>query len=147
MSDLLQALQTPRRREILRLIWEEELAAGEIHRAMRDSVTFGAVSQHLRKLEAAGAVSCRRDGRTRYYQACPEVLGALRPWLESMWDSALYELKLQAELDAARRGPTSHMDDKKKPPTKKSQINKQARKPTKKRAKNKTATKKKRTKG
>ncbi len=27
--DVFQALQTPRRREILRLLWDEELAAGE----------------------------------------------------------------------------------------------------------------------
>ena len=39
----LAALASPRRREILRLIWRDERAAGEIHAAMPD-VTFGAVS-------------------------------------------------------------------------------------------------------
>jgi DNA-binding transcriptional ArsR family regulator len=98
------ALGTPRRREILRLIWREERSAGEIHRALAD-VTFGAVSQHLRVLEEAGLVERRRQGRHRYYRARHEHLGPFRDWLESMWDGALYRLKLRAELEEARRGP------------------------------------------
>ena len=104
MSALLRALNTPRRREILRLVWDGERAAGEIHRAF-DDVTFGAVSQHLRVLEDAGLVQSRTEGRNRYYRARKEELGALREWLESTWDSALDRLALQAELEAARRGP------------------------------------------
>ena len=104
MDALLRALGTPRRREILRLVWEEERTAGEIHRAFED-VTFGAVSQHLRVLEEAGLVRCRRAGRHRYYGARKEELGPLRGWLESMWDSALHRLGVLAELEAARRGP------------------------------------------
>src|SRR5262245_13701292 len=49
MQALLHALATPRRREILRLVWDAERPAGEIHAALGD-VTFGAVSQHLRVL-------------------------------------------------------------------------------------------------
>ena len=33
---LLQAIASPRRREILRLLWNEEQTAGAIHRAMPD---------------------------------------------------------------------------------------------------------------
>jgi DNA-binding transcriptional ArsR family regulator len=40
---VLAALASPRRREILRLVWDHEMAAGSIHAAMPD-VTFGAVS-------------------------------------------------------------------------------------------------------
>lgn len=101
---MLQAVATPRRREILRLSWDRERSAGEIHRALGD-VTFGAVSQHLKVLESAGLVSARREGRRRFYRARPEALGPLREWLESTWDAALYRLKLRAELEAARRGP------------------------------------------
>jgi hypothetical protein len=36
---VLSAVASPRRREILRLVWTEELSAGDIHRAMPD-VTF-----------------------------------------------------------------------------------------------------------
>ena len=104
MLPILHALSTPRRREILRLVWRSERSAGEIHRALGD-VTFGAVSQHLRRLEGAGLVKVRRHGRQRLYAARRAALGALGPWLESMWEDALYRLKLAAELESARRGP------------------------------------------
>jgi DNA-binding transcriptional ArsR family regulator len=98
------ALGAPRRREILRLLRGGERRAGEIHRALPD-VTFGAVSQHLRVLADAGLVSVRAEGRERVYREVPEALGPLRAWLESMWDDALYRLRLAAELEAGRRGP------------------------------------------
>ena len=101
---MLEALASPRRREILRLCWREERSAGELHRALGD-VTFGAVSQHLRVLDEAGLVTCTRDGRRRLYRARRDALGPLRRWLESHWDDALYHLKLHAELEEARRGP------------------------------------------
>jgi DNA-binding transcriptional ArsR family regulator len=104
VSALLRALDAPRRRAILRLVWDGERSAGEIHRAFGD-VTFGAVSQHLRVLEDAGLVARRSAGRHRYYRARREELGALAAWLESMWDSALGRLAEEAELEAARRGP------------------------------------------
>ena len=104
MASLLQALGPPRRREILRLVWQGERTAGEIHRALGD-VTFGAVSQHLRALEAASLLRARRDGRHRYYAARKDGLGPLAAWLESTWDDALYRLKLRAELEESRRGP------------------------------------------
>lgn len=103
-ADPIAALGAPRRREILRLLRTGERSAGEIHRALPD-VTFGAVSQHLRILAEAGLVAVRPEGRVRFYRGQPERLGALRPWLESTWDDALYRLKLAAELEAGRRGP------------------------------------------
>jgi len=99
-----RAIASPRRREILRLIWRQELSAGAIHRAMPD-VTFGAVSLQLRVLDTAGLVEARADGRRRYYRARPAALGDAAPWLEQMWNDALWRLKLQAELDETRRGP------------------------------------------
>jgi len=104
MEPILRALATPRRREILRLLWDRERTAGQIHRALGD-VTFGAVSQHLRVLAETGLVQGRRDGRSRLYRARPQDLGPFREWLEETWDSALYRLKLRAELEEARRGP------------------------------------------
>ena len=104
--DVFQALQTPRRREILRMIWNEELSAGEITRRQPE-VTFGAVSQHLRILEQAGLVSTRKEGTFHYYAAQKENFGVLRKYFEELWDSALYRLKIQAELEQARRGPRS----------------------------------------
>lgn len=107
MHTPIASIASPRRREILRLVWREERAAGDIHRAF-DDVTFGAVSQHLRVLEADGLIDVRVDGRRRYYRARREALGPLAAMLESMWGDALYRLKLRAELEEGRRGPTSH---------------------------------------
>jgi DNA-binding transcriptional ArsR family regulator len=107
--DMLQAgtfdaLASPRRREILRLVWNEERRAGDISAAMPD-VTFGAVSLHLKSLERAGLLQSRRDGQCRYYQARRAALGPVAEALEAMWDDALWKLKLAAELEESRRGP------------------------------------------
>ena len=101
---VLDAIASPRRREILRLVWNEELSSGEIHRAMTD-VTFGAVSLQLRALLEAGLVEARTEQRNRYYRARREALGPVAEMLERMWDDALWKLKLAAELEETRRGP------------------------------------------
>jgi DNA-binding transcriptional ArsR family regulator len=103
-TQLLRTVASPRRREILRLIWREERTAGDIHRAMPD-VTFGAVSLQLRALTAAGLVELRAHGRNRLYRAKPEALGPVGQMLEAMWADALWRLKLHAELVDTRRGP------------------------------------------
>jgi DNA-binding transcriptional ArsR family regulator len=106
MNSLIQALNAPRRQEILRLVWDQERTVGDIHRAFGD-LTVGAVSQHLRVLKEAGLVTSRGDRQRRLYAARKEELGPFRQWLEDTWDSALYRLKIRAELEEARRGPRS----------------------------------------
>lgn len=101
---VLDAIASPRRREILRLVWNQEQSAGAIHRAMPD-VTFGAVSLQLRALMDAGLVEARAERRNRFYRARREALGPAAEMLERMWDDALWKLKLQAELEESRRGP------------------------------------------
>ena len=103
-SSVLAAIASPRRREILRLVWREELSAGDIARAMPD-VTFGAVSLQLRSLADAGLVELRADKQQRFYRARREALGPVGAMLERMWDDALWKLKLVAELEQSRRGP------------------------------------------
>lgn len=98
------AVASPRRREILRLTWIRELAAGEIHRAM-PGVTFGAVSLHLRALAEMGLVDARADGRFRRYRANREALGPLAAELEQMWADKVWRLQALAEMEHARRGP------------------------------------------
>jgi DNA-binding transcriptional ArsR family regulator len=104
MDAVLSAVASPRRREILRLLWDQELQAGAIHAAMPD-VTFGAVSLHLRTLAQAGLVDLRAEGRQRFYRARREQLGPVGQVLEGMWSDALWRLKLHAELEHSRRGP------------------------------------------
>ena len=101
---LLSAIASPRRREILRLLWNEELSAGAINAAFPD-VTFGAVSLQLRALARAGLVTVRPAGRHRYYRVQRERLGPVGALLEQMWADALWRLKLQAEFESTRRGP------------------------------------------
>ena len=101
---VIAAIASPRRQEILRLVWTTERPAGEIAASMPD-VTFGAVSLHLRALQEAGLLDVRQVHRHRYYRARPQALGPMRRVLEQMWDDALWRLKLQAELEQTRRGP------------------------------------------
>ena len=103
-TSVLAAIASPRRREILRLVWDEERSAGDIHRALGD-VTFGAVSLQLRALGRAGAVVRRVEGRHRFYRADRRTLASVAALLESMWNDALWKLKLEAELEQTRRGP------------------------------------------
>jgi DNA-binding transcriptional ArsR family regulator len=101
---VLHAIASPRRREILRLIWQREVSAGDISRAMPD-VTFGAVSLQLRALLDAGLVDARADRQQRFYRARQDAFGPVGRMLERMWADALWRLKLAAELEQSRRGP------------------------------------------
>jgi DNA-binding transcriptional ArsR family regulator len=100
----LAAIGSPRRREILRLLWTQELTAGAIHQAMPD-VTFGAVSLQLGILARSGLVESRAEAQYRVYRVRRDALGPLASMLESMWSDALWTLKLKAELRQTRRGP------------------------------------------
>jgi DNA-binding transcriptional ArsR family regulator len=117
MDRLLQALATPRRREILRIVRKRERSAGDIHRALGD-LTFGAVSQHLGVLEDVGLVSVRKEGRSRIYAARVEGLRPLREWLDSMWEDALERLARLAEAEAgAGEARDSQRGRKRRPPS------------------------------
>lgn len=85
-------------------MWTKARTVGEIHDSLGD-LTMGAVSQHLRLLREAGLVESRRKNQQRFYLARQRELGPFRQWLEETWDSALYRLKIRAEMEEARRGP------------------------------------------
>ena len=103
MEAALKAIAAPRRRQILALVRDGELSAGEI--AEHFDVTRPAVSQHLTVLKEAGLVSERRNGTRRLYRARPEGLGELRAFLEGFWDDRLDALKREAEREErAKRG-------------------------------------------
>jgi len=93
--DPVRVVSEPRRREILRLIWDAERPASEI--AAHFDVTFGAVSQHLGVLQEAGLVSVRRDGTRRFYRANRSALRPFASMLRSMWAAELDSLALLAE--------------------------------------------------
>jgi DNA-binding transcriptional ArsR family regulator len=108
MDAALRALAEPRRREILALVRDRELPAGDI--AARFDVTRPAISQHLAVLKDAGLVSERRDGTRRLYRARPAGAAELRRWLEAFWDTRLGELQDAAERHE-RTYRTTHRED------------------------------------
>jgi DNA-binding transcriptional ArsR family regulator len=97
VQNVVQAISEPRRREILRLVRDRELAAGQI--ASHFEVTRPAISQHLTVLKNAGLVSERREGTRRIYRARPEGLVELRKFLEGFWDESFAQLKHEAEKE------------------------------------------------
>jgi DNA-binding transcriptional ArsR family regulator len=97
MQSTIQALAEPRRREILELVRDRELSAGEI--ASGFDVTRPAISQHLGVLKEAGLVSERREGTRRFYRARPEGLKELKEFLDGFWTFALQQLKREAEAE------------------------------------------------
>ena len=101
MDRVARALAAPRRREILSLVRDDELSAGEI--ASRFDVSRPAISQHLSALREAGLLSERRDGTRRFYRAQPQALAGLRDFLNEFWTDRLERLKLAAELEQQRR--------------------------------------------
>ena len=75
MQKILAALRSPIRREILTLIWERELPAGEVAAAF--SLTAPTISQHLAVLREAGLVTMTAAGTSRRYRASQDVLRGL----------------------------------------------------------------------
>jgi len=96
-----RAIAAPRRRQILSLVRDEELSAGEI--ASHFDVSRPAVSQHLNVLKEAGLVSERRNGTKRLYRAQPEGLAELRAFLEQFWGDRLEALKREAEREETKK--------------------------------------------
>lgn len=99
---MLDAIASRRRRAILRMVWDEELAAGEIAAAF--DVSWSAISQNLGILQRAGLVIGRRDGTRRLYRADRTALGPLAAVLKNMWTLDLEALKHVAEAEADRKG-------------------------------------------
>ena len=100
MEAALKAIAGPRRRQILTLVRDGELSAGEI--ASHFDVTRPAVSQHLNVLKEAGLVSERRNGTKRLYRSRPEGLAEVKEFLEEFWDERLVALKREAEKEEKR---------------------------------------------
>jgi DNA-binding transcriptional ArsR family regulator len=101
MEAALKAIAEPRRRQILTLVRDGELSAGEI--AAHFDVTRPAISQHLTVLKEAGLVSERRNGTRRLYQARPQGLEELKTFLEGFWDERLVALRREAERKERKR--------------------------------------------
>src|SRR3984957_11742794 len=95
MDETLHAIAEPHRREILRLVRNDELTAGEI--ATHFSISRPAVSQHVRVLLDAGLLSERRQGTRRFYALRPEGLEELVAFLDDFWSVGLERLRRAVE--------------------------------------------------
>ena len=105
MDAAFKALAEPRRREILRLVWSEEMTASHIA-ARFDDVTRSAVSQHLGVLRQASLIVERRDGTRRLYRANHPEMARLRSFLDDFWTESLDRLRDLAE--AQQQAHDSH---------------------------------------
>ena len=89
LHSTIAALASPVRREILWLLWDGELTAGEI--ASSFEVTAGTISSHLNALVRAGLVHRRVDGTFRRYRLDHASMRAVRPLLagsDERWKKA-----------------------------------------------------------
>jgi DNA-binding transcriptional ArsR family regulator len=100
MQAALEAVAHPQRREILRLVWDSELASREI--AAHFDVTWQAVSHNLRVLREAGLVSQRREGTRRFYRAERERLRPIEALLRDFWSHDLQRLERVIDQDRTR---------------------------------------------
>lgn len=73
-----KAIADPTRRQILRLLRDREMTAGEI--AERFDMTKPTMSHHFSVLKAAELISSRRDGQTIWYGLNTSVLQDLVGW-------------------------------------------------------------------
>jgi len=105
MDAALKALAEPRRREILRLVWTDELPAARIAERF-DDVSRPAVSQHLGVLREAELILERRDGTRRLYRANHAQMDRLRRYLDEYWTASLDRLRVLAEAAEREKGTT-----------------------------------------
>ncbi len=105
IDSVAHALADSTRRGLLRLVRDDELAAGELAEQFPD-ISRPAVSQHLRVLEHAGLVSMRPDGNRRLYLARTEGLADVWQFIDDMWTDRLTRLKRAAERsERSKRAP------------------------------------------
>jgi DNA-binding transcriptional ArsR family regulator len=90
-ADVFNAVAEERRRDILDLLVSGERTVGTIVDDL--SLSQPQVSKHLRVLSKVGLVTCRADGRHRFYRLEPSRLAPLRDWLDN------YERALGDRLD------------------------------------------------
>ena len=82
MQDTLQALADPTRREILNLLKQSRMSAGEISNHF--SISGAAVSRHLSVLREADLIRDEREGKYIYYELNATVLEEILLWISEL---------------------------------------------------------------
>lgn len=82
MQDTLQALADPTRREILNLLKQSRMSAGEISNHF--SISGAAVSRHLSVLKEADLIRDEREGKYIYYELNATVFEEILLWISEL---------------------------------------------------------------
>ena len=82
LQTTLKALSDPIRREILNLLKEGRMSAGEI--VERFEVTGASISRHLSVLKDADLIRDRREGKFIYYELNTSVLEEIMLWITAL---------------------------------------------------------------
>ena len=82
LQNTLKALADPIRREILNLLKNGPLLAGEI--VDHFSVTGASISRHLSVLKEADLIRDRREGKFIYYELNASVLEEIMLWITDL---------------------------------------------------------------
>ncbi len=82
MNTLFKALNDPTRREILELLKEKDLTAGEI--ADQFNISKPSISHHLDLLRQAGLVVSVKEGQFIYYSLNTTVMDEMLKWIISL---------------------------------------------------------------
>jgi ArsR family transcriptional regulator, arsenate/arsenite/antimonite-responsive transcriptional repressor len=79
MNTVFKALNDPTRRQILEMLQEKDLTAGEI--AEQFKISFPSISHHLDLLKQAKLVTSEKDGQYVYYSLNTTVVDEIMKWL------------------------------------------------------------------
>jgi len=79
MNNVFKALNDPTRREILELLKEKELTAGEI--AEQFNMSWPSISHHLDLLKQAKLVDAEKEGQYIYYSLNTTVVDEILKWV------------------------------------------------------------------
>lgn len=82
LQNTLKALSDPIRREILNLLKEKKLSAGEI--AEHFPVTGASISRHLSVLKEADLIRDTREGKFIFYELNTSVLEEIMLWITDL---------------------------------------------------------------
>ena len=79
MNTIFKALNDPTRRQILQLLQEKDMTAGEI--VERFKISGPSISHHLDLLKQANLVIAEKDGQYVYYSLNTTVVDEIIKWL------------------------------------------------------------------
>ncbi|MBO5845715.1 MAG: winged helix-turn-helix transcriptional regulator [Clostridia bacterium] len=82
IQNTLRALSDPTRREILNLLKEGRMSAGDI--VDRFDVTGASISRHLSVLREADLIRDKREGKFIYYELNASVLEEIMLWMADL---------------------------------------------------------------